>query len=169
MSFPRLSLIIGGANSGKSLFAEQLVTQSGVPKRYIATAQAFDAEMRAKIEAHRMRRGPEWTTVEALIDLSGAIGQTPVVHIALVDCLTLWLANLLLANHDIAVASDAVIDGLKASRQPIVLVTNEVGMGVVPDTPLGRAFRAAQGALNQRVAVESDLVVTVIAGLPLVL
>ncbi|MEO8529770.1 MAG: bifunctional adenosylcobinamide kinase/adenosylcobinamide-phosphate guanylyltransferase [Deltaproteobacteria bacterium] len=169
MPFPRLSLIIGGANSGKSLFAERLCTQSGLSKAYIATAQAFDDEMRAKIKAHRDRRAPEWQTIEAPLYLVGALQQIASHQVILVDCLTLWLSNHLLAENNLIHECDGLLATLRDLKAPVVLVTNEVGMGIVPDTQLGRQFRAAQGTLNQRVAAEADLVVTVIAGLPLVL
>ena len=167
--FPQLTLVTGGAASGKSRFAEALVVASGRRKVYVATAQAFDAEMAAKIARHRADRGELWRTIEAPLDLAGALGQEWSDEIVLVDCLTMWLSNHLLAENDPGAEADRLMAALDAVRVPVVLVTNEVGQGVVPDNALARRFRNAQGALNQRVAARADLVVGVMAGLPLVL
>lgn len=169
MPLPRLSLIIGGANSGKSLFAENLIAQSGLSRVYIATAQAFDDEMRAKIKAHQDRRSADWHTIEAPLDLVEALRSIDGNQAILVDCLSLWLSNHLLAEHDLTRESDLLLEALRDPPCPMVLVTNEVGMGIVPDNALGRIFRAAQGRLNQQIAAKADLVATVIAGLPMVL
>lgn len=169
---PRRALLLGGARSGKSRLAEALVrdvaARRGAAARYIATAEALDDEMRARIATHRDRRGPGWTTAEVPLDLPRALrdaGDRPV----LVDCLTLWLSNLMLAGRDPGAATDAVLAALARHPGPVALVSNEVGLGLVPETPLGRAFRDAQGVLNQRVAAAADCVVFVAAGLPLVL
>jgi adenosylcobinamide kinase/adenosylcobinamide-phosphate guanylyltransferase len=161
--------VLGGAASGKSAFAEALVSATGRNRLYIATAQAFDAEMTAKIAAHRAARGPGWRTVEAPLDPAPVLRAASAQEVVLLDCATLWLSNLILAEADLAAAETALIDALAACAAPVVVVSNEVGQGLVPDTALGRRFRAAQGALNQRLAARADLAVLVVAGLPLVL
>ena len=168
-SLPGLTLVVGGARSGKSAFAERLITATSRPRRYIATAQGWDDEMRRRISQHRQDRGPEWTTLEAPLDLVSALGTAPATDAVLVDCATLWLSNHLLADHDLDAESDAVLAALQGCPAPVVIVTNETGWGIVPDNALARRFRDAQGRLNQRLAASADLVVTVIAGLPLVL
>jgi len=160
-----LSLILGGARSGKSRRAEALITALPPPWTYIATAEPFDAEMQARIEAHRARRQGGWQTLDAPRDLPGVLGSaSPPI---LVDCLTLWLSNLMLAEADIPAATAALEEALRARTGPIMLVSNEVGSGIVPATPLGRRFRDAQGILNQRMAALADQVELVVAGLPL--
>ncbi len=168
-SLPALSLVIGGARSGKSAYAERLVTLAQRPRRYIATAEAWDAEMRDRIARHRIDRGPAWTTVEAPLDLASALAAAPASDVVLVDCATLWLTNHLLADHDLDTATADLLAALATCLAPVVMVTNETGWGIVPDNALARRFRDAQGRLNQRLAAQADLVVTVIAGLPLAL
>lgn len=168
-SLPPLTLVIGGARSGKSTFAENLVCASARPRRYIATAEAWDDEMRARIARHRADRGPEWTTVEAPLDLAAALGAARAGEAVLVDCATLWLTNHLLAEHDLGDEIARLLDALAACAAPVVIVSNETGWGIVPENALARRFRDEQGRLNQRLAAEAGLVVTVIAGLPLVL
>jgi adenosylcobinamide kinase/adenosylcobinamide-phosphate guanylyltransferase len=168
-SLPALTLVIGGARSGKSTFAEGLVTATGRPRRYIATAEAWDDEMRDRIARHRLDRGGDWLTVEAPLDLSAALAAASRTEIVLVDCATLWLTNHLLADHDLDAETTALRAALAGCAAPVVIVTNEVGWGIVPDNALSRRFRDAQGRLNQRLAERAGLVVTVIAGLPLVL
>jgi adenosylcobinamide kinase/adenosylcobinamide-phosphate guanylyltransferase len=164
-----LALVLGGASSGKSAYAEGLVTALGRPKTYLATAEAWDDEMRAKIARHRLQRGPDWRTVEAPRDLAGALRAVPADEAVLVDCATLWLSNRMLAGDDLALAEAELLAALAACPVPVVVVSNEVGWGVVPETPLGRRFRVAQGQLNQALAAQADLVVLVAAGLPLML
>lgn len=165
----RMTFVVGGAASGKSAYAERLARASGKPKTYIATLQAFDDEMREKIAQHQRDRGPDWTTVEAPLDLCGPLAEADQDHIVLLDCVTLWLTNIMLAEKDIGAEVEALLDALKAAPCDVVVVSNEVGMGIVPDNALSRRFRAAQGSLNQRLARVSDCAVTVIAGLPVVL
>jgi adenosylcobinamide kinase / adenosylcobinamide-phosphate guanylyltransferase len=165
----RLTLVLGGARSGKSAYAEGLVRPCAPPWTYLATAQAFDDEMRARIDQHRGRRDARWQTIEAPLELVEAISAPELPRPLLIDCLTLWLSNTLLAGADLTAASDRLIDALAAANGPIVAVSNEVGLGIVPDTPLGRQFRDAQGWLNQRVAAVADRVVLLAAGLPLTL
>lgn len=168
-SLPPLTLVIGGARSGKSGFAERLITATGRPRRYIATAEAWDDEMRDRIARHRNERGPAWTTVEAPLDLAAALAQARAEEAVLVDCATLWLTNHLLAEHDLSVKVSGLLAGLAGCKAPVVIVSNETGWGIVPENALARRFRDEQGRLNQRLAAEAGLVVTVIAGLPLVL
>jgi len=163
----RLTLVLGGARSGKSLHAEGLVAASPAPWRYIATGQAFDDEMRARIAEHRARRGPGWQTEEAPIDLAAALDATPDGCPVLVDCLTLWLSNLMLAGHDCDAAGLRLAESLARPRGPWVVVSNEVGLGIVPENALARRFRDAAGWLNQRAAAAADAVVLMVAGLPL--
>lgn len=161
-----ITLVLGGARSGKSRHAEALLAPCPAPWTYIATAEAWDDEMRARIAEHQARRDARWRTVSAPLDLPGALaGAGP----ALVDCLTLWLTNLMLGGHDVAAAAAALEDALAARGAPTVLVANEVGLGIVPETKLGRAFRDAAGVLNQRIAARADHVHFIAAGLPLLL
>ena len=169
MPLQKLALVLGGASSGKSDLAENLVTVTGLSRVYIATAQAWDAEMTAKIARHRDARGPAWRTVECPRDIGGALRNVMPTEAVLIDCATLWLTNQILADADLAAAEAEFFDALAACPGPVVIVSNEVGLGIVPDTPLGRRFRDAQGGLNQRIAARADLVVFVAAGLPLVL
>jgi adenosylcobinamide kinase/adenosylcobinamide-phosphate guanylyltransferase len=168
MSAVATTLVLGGARSGKSSFAEGLVRNSGLDRVYLATATAGDAEMRERIAHHRAARGDGWRTVEEPIALVDALAHEAATHRAvLVDCLTLWLSNLMHAGHDVTAESRRLADGLRQAPGPVVLVSNEVGLGLVPDTPLGRDFRDAQGRLNQIIAAAVPAVVFVAAGLPL--
>lgn len=165
---PRLTLILGGARSGKSRYAEGLVTAGPPPWIYLATAQAFDDEMRDRIAQHRARRAAGWNTIEAPLDLAAVVAEhahsrTPV----LIDCLTLWLSNVMLDGKDVEAACRELVDGLGRAEIPLVVVSNEVGLGIVPDNALARAFRDAQGRLNQDIAARADSVVLMAAGLPL--
>ncbi|MGQ0677122.1 MAG: bifunctional adenosylcobinamide kinase/adenosylcobinamide-phosphate guanylyltransferase [Rhodospirillales bacterium] len=166
---PRLTLVLGGARSGKSRYAEQLVAAAAGKPVYIATAEALDDEMRRRVAAHRARRGPQWTTVEAPLALARALGALEPGGPALVDCLTLWLSNAMLAKRNLVLECDGLVAALRSCRAPVVAVSNEVGLGVVPETPLGREFRDAQGVLNQRVAAVADRVVLMAAGLPMII
>jgi adenosylcobinamide kinase/adenosylcobinamide-phosphate guanylyltransferase len=162
------TLVLGGARSGKSAFAEQLARGSGLACVYLATATAGDAEMEARIAHHRARRGADWTSVEEPLALVDALDRvTAPDRVVLVDCLTLWLSNLMHARRDAAVETERLCEWLRASPHPVILVSNEVGLGLVPDTPLGRDFRDAQGRLNQAVAAAIRNVVFIAAGLPL--
>lgn len=166
---PKITLILGGAASGKSAFAEQLVVQTAKERLYIATSQVFDDEMREKVDAHITARGAGWITIEAPQNLMEPLAAIQSDQIALLDCATMWLSNQMLANADLARETGALLADLAAIEGQIVIVTNEVGMGIVPDTSLGRRFRDGQGKLNQQLAEVADLVVFVAAGLPLVL
>jgi adenosylcobinamide kinase / adenosylcobinamide-phosphate guanylyltransferase len=166
-----LTLVLGGARSGKSRYAESVIAKLPPnwqpPWLYVATAEPGDAEMTARIAAHRSRRGSRWQTIEAPRDLAAALKSCQTMPV-LVDCLTLWLSNLLLAKADIDGEIAGLESALAAAQAPVVVVANEVGSGIVPDHPLGRRFRDLQGALNQRMAARADRVVLVVAGLPLV-
>jgi adenosylcobinamide kinase / adenosylcobinamide-phosphate guanylyltransferase len=168
---PQLTLVLGGARSGKSRYAESLVAATPPPWIYVATAQAQDTEMAGRIAHHRARRGAGWHTIEAPHDLAAAIDAAPAGAI-LVDCLTLWLTNRMLAEGDIDADIDAQTASLEAALArrggSAVLVSNEVGSGIVPDNALARRFRDLQGRLNQRLAAHADCVVLVVAGLPLI-
>jgi adenosyl cobinamide kinase/adenosyl cobinamide phosphate guanylyltransferase len=164
----QLTLVIGGARSGKSRYAEQAVTAYPTPWIYIATSEPFDEEMRARIAEHRARRGKQWETVEAPLDLAGAIADAPATATVLVDCLTLWLNNLLFKKRDVDAEMHWLETSLASRRAPTVLVSNEVGSGIVPDNAEARRFRDLQGGLNQRIAARADRVVLLVAGLPMV-
>jgi adenosylcobinamide kinase/adenosylcobinamide-phosphate guanylyltransferase len=172
---PPVTLVLGGARSGKSTHAEKLVTASlhGAPPQqavYLATAQAGDLEMATRIVAHRARRGTNWTTIEEPLKLDEALASAAAHgQPVLVDCLTLWLSNVMLGGGDVDEAADDLVRALQGLAVPVVLVSNEVGLGVVPDTPLGRSFRDAQGRLNMRMAERADRVILLTAGLPLTL
>ena len=166
---PKLSVIVGATASGKSAFAEKLVVDSGLHRIYLATAQAHDDEMRAKICEHQTSRGPNWQTIEAPLDLSEPLASATGNDIVLLDCATLWLTNHLLADNDLAQAQTELLNALSACKARVVVVSNEVGAGIVPDNALARQFRQAQGQLNQALAAKADLVACVIAGLPMVL
>ena len=179
--------MLGGARSGKSRYAESLVTALPPPWLYVATAEAGDSEMVARVAAHQARRGPSWTTIETPRNVAETLGthaDTP----TLVDCLTLWLSNVMLADADVDAEIEQLDEALARAAAPIVLdietekpyiplenlapvvlVANEVGFGIVPDSALGRRFRDLQGLLNQRIAARADRVVLVVAGLPLTL
>lgn len=160
--------VIGGARSGKSRYAQDRAEAIGLLPVFIATAQAFDDEMRERIARHRADRETEWQTVEAPFDLAEAItAHAASDRVLLIDCLTLWVSNLLLAERDISAATDTLICAIAAAHGPLVLVSNEVGWGIVPDNPLGRRFRDEAGFVNQRIAAACNQVQFLVAGLPL--
>lgn len=166
----RTTLVLGGAASGKSAYAERFVLRLSDRPVYIATAQPFDDEMTDKIAVHRARRGDGWTTIEEPFDLSGAIGGADAPDaVILVDCLTLWLSNLMAAERDIDAATAELVGSIENTQGRLVLVASEVGLGIVPDNAMARSFRNLHGALNQSVAAAADRVVFVAAGLPLAL
>jgi adenosylcobinamide kinase / adenosylcobinamide-phosphate guanylyltransferase len=168
-TFPAVTLVLGGARSGKSAYAERMISERG-GGLYLATAEARDGEMAERIRLHRARRGDGWDTVEEPLDLTAAL-----VRVAdsgrpiLVDCLTLWLSNLMAADRPIEDEAAALVGCLPALPAPVVFVSNEVGLGIVPAAPLGRAFRDHAGRLNQVIAAAADRVVFLAAGLPLTL
>lgn len=159
-------LVLGGARSGKSQYAENWAASYGGRLAYIATAQALDEEMEHRIARHRLDRGEGWQTVEAPLDLARAIAQTARhADAVLVDCLTLWLSNWMLAGK--APPVEELCESVAACPCPIALVANEVGMGIVPDNALARQFRDEAGRLNRKMAVAAGRVVMTVAGLPL--
>ncbi len=166
IKLPKRTLVIGGAASGKSGFAENLVMSCNKPRAYIATAQAFDDEMNVKIARHKAQRGTDWETYEEPLAPWSVLGTIDDSNIVLLDCATFWLSNILLGGHDLDAAKAAFLDSLQKFNGSIVIVTNDVGQGVVPDNKLARAFRQHQGELNQQLAALADLVVLVTAGLP---
>ena len=164
----RLTLVLGGARSGKSRHAEALVSETSLPRTYIATAEAWDDEMRRRIARHQEDRGPDWRTVEAPSDLARAIAsEAGAGRVVLVDCLTLWLSNALLAERDVDAAQTELLAALRGAAGPVVCVSNETGLGIVPDNALARRFRDAQGSLNQAVAAIAARVDFIAAGLPI--
>ncbi len=169
MPLPDLTLVLGGAASGKSSFAESLVLGSGLDPVYLATAQIWDAEMADKVAAHRAQRGPGWRLIEEPIALDTVLAGARHGEAVLIDCATLWLTNLILSGADLTGTENQLFAALSTCPAPVVIVSNEVGMGIVPDNALARQFRGAQGGLNRRLAGQADLVVMIIAGLPLVL
>lgn len=163
------TLIVGGARSGKSRRALELARRLPGERVFIATAERSDAEMAARIDRHRRDRGPQFATVEAPVDLVDALETASGPdRVAIVDCLTLWLGNLMHYERDIDAHGAALVAFLKTAPGPVILVSNEVGTGLVPTTNLGRAFRDAQGELNQAVAAVCECVELVVAGLPVV-
>ncbi len=168
MELARTTLVLGGARSGKSAYAESLLADR--PALYLATGQALDDEMAQRIRHHRDRRGPGWHTIEEPLDLALALDRhARLDRPVLVDCLTLWLSNLMHAGRDVDAAVGGLCEVLAEPAGPVVLVSNEIGLGLVPETRLGREFRDHQGRLNQRVAAQCRRVVFVAAGLPLTL
>jgi adenosylcobinamide kinase / adenosylcobinamide-phosphate guanylyltransferase len=159
-----LTLLVGGARSGKSTLALQLAERSGAPVTFVATAEPFDDDLRERVARHRDERPPHWHTVECPVELGAAVRAVPDEHFLVVDCLTVWLANLHhhLPAHDPQV--HGLLDALRARRGPTVVVTNEVGMGVHPDTPVGRVYRDDLGRLNQQVAAVAGATLLLVAG-----
>jgi adenosyl cobinamide kinase/adenosyl cobinamide phosphate guanylyltransferase len=163
----RVTLVLGGARSGKSRYALELAMAAKPPRVYIAPAEALDDEMRARIAEHKAARGQEWSTIEAPIELAAALISAPASAPVVIDCLTLWLSNLMIGNHEIDEAVTSFEAALDRRLGPSILVSNEVGLGVVPDTPLGRAFRDRAGSLHQRIAAKAERVVFMVAGVPM--
>ncbi|HEY4135451.1 MAG TPA: bifunctional adenosylcobinamide kinase/adenosylcobinamide-phosphate guanylyltransferase [Alphaproteobacteria bacterium] len=170
-SYP-ISLFLGGARSGKSTQAERVIAEAARARRtrplYVATAEARDAEMQARILTHRERRGAAWDTIEQPFDLVGTLAGNA-GRVILIDCLTLWLSNLMLAGCNVAAERAHLIAELTTLRGPIALISNEVGLGIVPDNALARAFRDEAGMLNQAIAAVAHKVVFMAAGLQLVM
>lgn len=160
-------LVTGGARSGKSRYAEERCLKLAGDPVYIATSEVFDDEMAERVSLHRQRRDARWQTIEEPLDLTGALlrsdGQGP----RLVDCLTLWTSNLLLAEQPVEDHAKTLVAALSRQTSPVILVTNEVGLGIVPDNALARRFRDEAGRLNQMVAAVADEVVFCVCGLPM--
>ena len=170
-SMGKVTLILGGARSGKSRYAEELALASGLSPVYIATAQPLDDEISARIAQHKARRsGRGWREVEAPVDLSEAIRtEAGTGQILLVDCLTFWLTNLMVGGHDIAAESATLFKCLAAARGDVILVSNEVGLSIVPENAMARAFRDHAGRLHQDIATVAATVLLMVAGLPIVI
>lgn len=164
-----VTLVLGGASSGKSNIAENLCLNSELRLIYLASAQAYDEEMRTKVEQHRTRRSQRWTTIEDPFGAPEVIAAQNSETCVLFDCATLWLTNHLLADHDIIAQIDALCSALRKTAAKVVIVSNETGQGIVPENALARRFRIEQGQLNQRLAQVADQVVGVMAGLPFAL
>ena len=162
-----VTLVLGGARSGKSRYAEALIAKSPKPWVYVATAEARDDEMAQRIAAHKARRAEGWQTIEAPHDLPDALRSAPADAAVLVDCLTLWLSNLMEGSFDIDAQIARLQEALKGRTGPTVLVSNEVGLSIVPDNALARRFRDLQGVLNQRMAAIAPRVVMMVAGIPI--
>jgi adenosylcobinamide kinase/adenosylcobinamide-phosphate guanylyltransferase len=161
-------LVIGGARSGKSRYAQQRAEATGLRRIFIATAQAFDAEMRDRIDRHRDDRGADWQTVECPMTLAEAVAAHAAPDaVLLVDCLTLWTSNLILSDSGCFAATTLLIDALGQADGPVILVTNEVGLGIVPDNALARRFRDEAGIVNQRIAAAVPEVQLLTAGIAL--
>lgn len=162
------TLVLGGARSGKSRYAQTLAEASGLVPLFLATGEAGDGEMDARIARHRAERGAQWLLREEPLHLAAALADAAQPgRIILIDCATLWLSNLMQANADIEAATVALGVALGAAPCPVVIVSNEVGQGIVPENALARRFRDAQGRLNQHLAAQGRRVVLVVAGLPL--
>lgn len=168
-----LTLIIGGARSGKSAhalaLAEAAAARRGGAPVMIATAEALDAEMAERIARHRAERGPAWRTIEAPVDVAAVLAGLGADDCAVLDCLTLWLSNQMFAEADLAAAADALLAAAVRCPAELIVVTNEVGMGIVPENALARRFRDEAGRLNRRMADAADRVVVIFAGQPLTL
>ena len=161
-------LVLGGARSGKSRYAQTRAEALDGDLVFVATAQALDDEMTGRIARHRADRGPRWITVEAPVELAAAVrAESREDRVLLIDCLTLWTTNLLLAERDIPAAAEALIAAVTDAAGPLILVANEVGLGIVPGNALARRFRDEAGRVNQQIAAAVDGVVLVAAGLPL--
>ncbi|MFV1443283.1 MULTISPECIES: bifunctional adenosylcobinamide kinase/adenosylcobinamide-phosphate guanylyltransferase [unclassified Phaeobacter] len=165
----KVTFILGGAASGKSAYAEEICLNSGKDRVYLATSQVFDEEMRAKVDRHLHQRGAGWTTHEAPRDLAPLLDSLRADQICLLDCATMWLSNQMLAEADLIAEQAALMAALQRCAAEVVVVSNEVGHGIVPDNALARQFREAQGRLNIALAGVADRAVLVTAGLPQVL
>ncbi|OWV77960.1 adenosylcobinamide kinase/adenosylcobinamide phosphate guanyltransferase [Rhizobium sp. R634] len=162
------TLVLGGARSGKSRFAENLITSSGLERHYIATGRAWDDEMQARIDQHKADRGGSWTTHEEPLDLAERLKAIDGAGRAIiVDCLTLWLTNLMMEGRDIALQAAALAAWLPQAKAKLVIVSNEVGLGIVPENRMAREFRDHAGRLHQMIAAKADEVYFIAAGLPL--
>ena len=162
-----VTFVLGGARSGKSRYAESLITALPQPWVYMATAEMRDDEMAARVAEHKARREAGWQTIEAPHELPEALHAAPQGAAVLVDCLTLWLSNVMLGSFDVDKMTMRLEQALAARTATTVLVSNEVGLGIVPDNALARRFRDDQGILNKRIAASSARVVFMVAGLPL--
>lgn len=166
---PKLTLVLGGAASGKSLWAESHLLSNCLEPVYIATSRIFDDEIKTRVNIHKDRRRERWLNFEADLDLAPILTQTHRDQGVLIDCATMWLTNQMLDTHDVTAAQNDLLAALSYSCAPVIIVSNEVGHGIVPDNTLARRFREAQGRLNIALAAHSDVTVMITAGLPTVL
>lgn len=164
----KIHLILGGARSGKSKYAEELAANNK-NKIYIATSESLDREMETRINAHKTRRGPDWQTIESPIEIAKIIKNSDHESTILIDCMTIWLSNLMLAEKDTAYEIEKLLETLQQTKNHIIMVSNEVGLSIVPENALARRFRDEQGRLNQALAKTATNVVFIAAGLPLIL
>ena len=165
-----MHLVIGGSRSGKTAHGLRLAENSALEKWLIATATASDPEMSDRIERHRQERGGSWFVIEEPYDLLQRLQECATAkRVIVVDCLTLWLSNLMFKNDDVSAAVDKLCLFLDETKHCIILITNEIGSGLVPEHGLGRAFRDAHGSMNQAIARSATTATFVVAGLPLVL
>lgn len=171
-TYKQIVLVLGGARSGKSTYAQALAERWWPHPLYLATAETLDAEMANRVKLHKKQRGPCWDCIEETLDIARIIfGTDPVRDGVLLDCATLWLTNVFLKEgvESVRPRKQALLDSLKATTTSVIIVSNEVGMGIVPEYPMGRDFRDQQGWLNQELAAAADTVIFVIAGIPMVL
>lgn len=161
--------MIGGAASGKSVWAEGFVEKHEKSMIYLATGEVYDAEVAARVKIHKNRRDARWTTREAPLDVASVLSELTADHVVLIDCATMWLTNHMMAGNDLDHAKETLLEGLRTCVAPWVIVSNEVGQGIVPDNAMARQFREAQGRLNIALAAEADLAVQIVAGLPVTL
>ncbi len=166
---PQISFVLGGSSSGKTAFAERLAEGSGRRVVYIATADGLDPEMQAKIRRHRRNRPAGWRTVEAHGDAEGALAELEAEEIGLFDCVTMWLADRMLAGADLEPASAALVDSFRSAACPVIAVSGETGLGGISANATARRFNEHQGEINQKIAAASGLAVAVMAGIPAVL
>lgn len=166
---PKLTFVLGGAASGKSFWAENLLLSNRLAPVYLATSRIFDDEIKMRVEIHKSRRSDRWVNFEAQLELGPVLGQLESGQGALIDCATMWLSNHMLDESDVDAAQTRLLSDLMSCDAPCVVVSNEVGHGIVPDNALARRFREAQGRLNIALAAQADLAVLVTAGLPTVL
>ena len=163
------TLILGGARSGKSRYALELGESLGVDRVFVATGVGFDVGMRERIDRHRADRDVSWRTVEEAVEVWDVIrSECRAGRVVVLDCLTLWLNNLMLEERDVELDIERLVESLESVYGALILVSNEIGLGLVPDTELGREFRDLHGRMNQRVAAVCDRVVFMVAGLPVV-
>ncbi len=167
---PRITLITGGARSGKSRFAERLMAARPARHAVVATGTAGDAEMAARIERHKAERDPTWEVIEQTISVRAAMRNAARPdRVVLLDCLTLWISNLMGEKRDVEAEVQGLVGTLQNAAGPVIVITNEVGLGIVPDNALARAYRDHLGRANQSVAAAADCVLLMTAGIPLAL
>lgn len=166
---PKLTLVLGGTASGKSVWAENYLLSNCLTPAYLATSRVFDDEIKLRVEVHKSRRCDQWTNFEADLDLGPTLSRLESDQAVLVDCATMWLSNQMLDERDVGAAQTVLLRALSESEAPVIIVSNEVGHGIVPDNALARRFREAQGRLNIALAAQSNVTVMITAGLPTVL